>query len=130
LKKGISILFFLLYLLSVTEIHQLLKLPIVFEHYAEHQLEDPSIGFLAFLEMHYMHGGKQYDDYDRDMHLPFKTSSDCVSNVMSLAQIPLPLNIDIEKSITFLKKETYLSREVFTHTSYLSNIWQPPQYCY
>lgn len=116
-----------MYLLSVTEMHQLLKLPVVFEHYAEHQLEDASIGFLEFLDMHYMHGSPQDDDYERDMQLPFKTSADCVSAV-SFAQVPVQFEMEIESSITFLKKKNYLIRDLFTHTPYLSNIWQPPQF--
>lgn len=107
--------------------HQLLKLPVVFQHYAEHQLEDANIGFLAFLDMHYMHGSPQDDDYERDMQLPFKTSADCISAV-SFAQVPVQFEMDIQNSITFLKKKNYLIRDLFTHTSYLSNIWQPPQF--
>lgn len=107
--------------------HQLLKLPVVFEHYAEHQLEDADIGFLEFLDMHYMHGSPQDDDYERDMQLPFKTSADCVSSV-GFAHVPVQFEMEIQNSITFLKKKNYLIRDLFTHTSYLSNIWQPPQF--
>jgi len=43
LKKITAILLLGIYLLAATEAHQLLKLPKVFEHFAEHQLEDKNI---------------------------------------------------------------------------------------
>lgn len=127
LKNLIAIFFFSVYLFSATEVHQLLKLPVVFQHYAEHQLEDADIGFLAFLKMHYMQGSPQDEDYERDMQLPFKTSTDGVSYV-GFAYVPLQIEIEINNNISFLKKKNYIVRDVFTHTSYLSNIWQPPQH--
>jgi hypothetical protein len=128
LTKFISIFFFSVYLLSVTEAHQLLKLPVVFEHFAEHQLENEHIGFLEFLDMHYMHGNPQDDDYERDMQLPFKTTADCVSAV-GFAPVPAQIEMNIQYGIILLEKKNYIIRDVFTHTAYLSNIWQPPQFC-
>lgn len=59
-------------LAQTTELHEFVKLPILFEHYAEHQQNDSKLNFLDFLSMHY--GGDDLNDKDdsRDMELPFK----------------------------------------------------------
>ncbi len=63
-----------MYLLSISEFNQLLKLPILVHHYIEHQSEDQSLTFSSFMAMHYAHGNVVDDDYAKDMKLPFKTN--------------------------------------------------------
>ncbi|UEG51942.1 hypothetical protein LLH06_13320 [Mucilaginibacter daejeonensis] len=57
---------------SSTELHQLFKLPVLFEHFAEHQRINGQVSFWAFLSMHYWGNDMNDDDDDRDMQLPFK----------------------------------------------------------
>jgi hypothetical protein len=57
---------------DTTELHQLLKLPVLFEHYAEHKQRDQKVSFITFLSMHYWGNDLNDDDNDRDMQLPFK----------------------------------------------------------
>jgi hypothetical protein len=128
LKKTTAIFFFAVYLLSTTEAHQLLKLPVVFQHFAEHKLENKDISFLQFLDMHYMHGSPKDKDYDRDMQLPFKTANECVFSV-SVAFVPLMQQIYIAKPVEVIKRKDYVIRDQFIHSSYLANIWQPPKSC-
>ena len=80
----------------------------MFQHYAEHQVEDKSISFIDFLDIHYMHGSPKDDDYDRDMQLPFKSSADCISNI-SFASVPafIEFNFDREE-VLFTTKKSFL----------------------
>ncbi len=127
LKKSISIFFFSLYLLSTTEARQLLKLPVIFQHYQEHRQENNQLTFLAFLDIHYMHGSPKDNDYDRDMQLPFKTPSDCISTI-AFAYVPTSLSISIPKPVLETTGIKYLrTKEAFLPSSYLSRIWQPPR---
>ena len=128
LKKTIAILFLSIYLLATTEAHQLFKLPVVFQHFVEHQQEDSNISFLKFLDMHYMHGSPKDADYDRDMQLPFKKSADCVS-VMASAAVPNQLAIVLEYPVFFIQQEKIELDHNKPLSSCLSNIWQPPKYC-
>lgn len=93
MRRFSAIVFFLLYLISTTEVSQLLKLPLILQHYHEHQAINKNISFLAFLDMHYMHGSPHDDDYDRDMQLPFKKADHHASispvSVPNFAQIPV-----------------------------------------
>ena len=72
MKRFTGILFVAVHLLAYTELHQLLKIPILIEHYQTHQQQDPSLGFLSFLEMHYIGPFIVDDDYQQDQQLPFR----------------------------------------------------------
>ncbi len=52
---------------------QMFKVPVLFQHYMEHQenLGD-NLHFIDFLSMHYGGQDMDDDDDDRDMQLPFK----------------------------------------------------------
>jgi hypothetical protein len=47
-KKLLPILFLSIYLVSVTELHELFKLPQLVEHFIEHKTEDKQTTFLDF----------------------------------------------------------------------------------
>jgi len=126
LKKAISIFFFFLYLLSVTEAHQLLKIPIIFQHFAEHSSADNNINFLQFLGMHYFNGDPKDGDYERDMKLPFKTSSDCVISVVSVT-VPDTYFIISPIEMPSAKNEFFNRDDFFTPREILCNIFQPPK---
>lgn len=67
--------FLILYLFSTTESYQVLKFPVIVQHFREHKKIDKNIGFFQFLDMHYLHGSPRDSDYERDMQLPFKRSN-------------------------------------------------------
>jgi hypothetical protein len=127
MRKYSAIFFLTIYLFSTTEAHQLLKLPVVFQHYTEHQLEDKNISFIEFLEIHYMHGSPRDADYDRDMQLPFKSSADCVASI-SFASVPAFIEFDFERALVFSsEKKSFPIINQYLISSYLSFIWQPPR---
>jgi hypothetical protein len=126
MKKITAILFFTLYLLSATEAHQLLKLPVIFEHYKEHQKEDGHISMVVFLVMHYMHSSPKDKDYDKDMELPFKTQDDCISSI-SPAFVPVFVQHDVPAPVELNTPKAFILKNQFLLSSYLANIWQPPR---
>ena len=128
MKKATAIFFLAVYLFSTTEANQLLKLPVVFQHYTEHQDENKSISFLRFLANHYLHGSPKDKDYERDMQLPFKTSNDCVSSISPAFVTSMP-EISIDKPVELSEKKNSFPTSQFSLSSFLSSIWQPPKYC-
>lgn len=128
LKKTFAILFLSIYLFSTTEIHQLLKLPVVFQHYREHQAEEKDISILRFLANHYLHGSPKDKDNKRDMELPFKTSGDCITS-FSIAFVSLIAPFSIAKPIEIPEKKIFFIPDQFFYTTYPASIWQPPKYC-
>lgn len=127
LKKLVTIFVFAVYLFSVTEAHQLLKLPVIFQHYAEHKTENDKISFLEFLAMHYLHGSPNDKDRDRDMQLPFKTSGDCACAFTPFVSLIQPISIEQPHIIIALNHS--VPNSDFINSRYLSNIWQPPKSC-
>lgn len=127
LKKGISILFLSIYLLSSTQLKELLKLPILVEHFIEHREKDSSICFLEFLCMHYAHGDVKDADYDKDMKLPFKSAENSHSSV----SLYLPSTTFKQDFIIHIKegKQRFPLYNSSYSSTYLSSIWQPPRVC-
>lgn len=57
---------------NVFSLAQLLKVPVLMEHFREHQQLDARISFVDFLIHHYSFEEHTDDDESRDMQLPFK----------------------------------------------------------
>ena len=128
MKKFTAILILTAYLFSTTELHQLLKLPVVFQHYYEHKQLNGDISFLAFLDMHYMHGSPLSSDYAEDMQLPFKTMDKCLTTTIPVI-VPQNIKITVNEPVQIKKDRQFIMKEEFIPSSYLSRIWQPPKAC-
>ena len=129
MRKAIVISFLSIYVLSITELHQLLKFPILFEHFSEHHQKDNEISFWKFLYAHYAFETFKDGDFDKDSKLPFKTSDtcNCSNHINNLSEI----KICFETETIFFKKETinkYYPK--FTNSVFLKSIWQPPKFNY
>ncbi len=48
----------------MTELHQVLKAPLLVEHYYEHN-DKEELSVLTFLEMHYLNGNVKDADYEK-----------------------------------------------------------------
>ena len=126
MKKLISVAILSLYLISATEFYQLLKLPMLIEHFIQHKKENKTITLFSFLQMHYIGPNVKDADYEQDMKLPFKTHSEN-AHLSILALVP-------QKSASVLKKTYFEPRiflvqeELFLTSSYPSGIWQPPKF--
>jgi hypothetical protein len=126
LKKASAILFLGIYLLSTTAAKQLMKLPVMFQHFSEHQQTNNPVSFTSFLATHYLHSSPKDKDYERDQQLPFKTSGDCISCI-AIAFVSLITPITISKPGEIKEKKNYVVLNQVITTSYLASIWQPPK---
>lgn len=125
-KKLLAIFFLSGYLFLTTELSQLLKLPVLIEHFAEHQEQDRNMSFIDFLVHHY--GGHEKDaDYETDMKLPFMKNL----SVPYLYPISAPGNlVPVFKPVYFAVAKPFFSyKDKGLIAAYLSAIWQPPKYC-
>lgn len=127
MKKAISILFLSIYLLSSTQLKELLKLPILAAHFIEHKQKDASMCFFEFLYMHYASGDVKDADYDKDMKLPFKSAE----NSNAFVSFYLPVTA-LKQDFVMHFKEGKQQFPLY-HSNYssacLSAIWQPPRAC-
>lgn len=73
MKRAFIFIIAVLFLISSTELHQLLRLPLLLRHYRLHRQADPSLSPMAFLKLHY-NGHHQTAKADKeDSQLPFKS---------------------------------------------------------
>jgi hypothetical protein len=71
--KKLSAIFFLFLFISITELKELYRVPLLIEHFMKHKNENGSMSMIDFLKLHYV-GEKQNDNDDQeDQQLPFKT---------------------------------------------------------
>lgn len=109
----------------MTELSQLLKVPVLIEHFVKHKAENPKLSFIGFLSMHYFNGNPHDQDYDQDMRLPFKSHNTCI-NILSLSS---PLQSDLDFKIILYPEEIKLRfpSEIDYASQCMQSIWQPPK---
>jgi len=127
-KNFIAIGFLAVFLLSATDAYQLLKIPYVFKHFAEHHKKDAHLSFIAFLDIHYLHGSPKDKDYEEDMKLPFKSTDKCPVNQSVVFVLPATVIIST-KPLESAPHSIIFYRDRFIPGGYFSGIWQPPQFC-
>lgn len=125
MKKISSILFLLIYLAAVTELHQILRLPVFFAHYEEHKLKNSSISLLDFIVIHYFGSDKKDGDYTRDQQLPFKNAT-CLEVSISFALPPDDLPVARAQEFSISRKVVLYKSLIFPSSFHFS-IWQPPR---
>ncbi|MBE9583579.1 hypothetical protein IM792_03885 [Mucilaginibacter sp. JRF] len=108
---------------DTTELHQLFKLPILFEHFAEHKQRDESVSLMDFLSMHYWGDDLNDNDNDRDMQLPFKKMDAHSAHVFFL---PVVRTITIKSHFEALNKAYPLYRQSFIPDPALAAPFRPP----
>ena len=128
MKRIIALTFLSLYLISTTELHQLLKLPALVEHFSEHQQKDKTMTLWKFLCIHYANGNKKDADYEKDSKLPFKTIDNCNSfnHITLLPEQKFCFNTILISTENKVIHKYYPS---FSISNYLKSIWQPPKFC-
>lgn len=114
-----------LYVFGTTDAYQLLKLPIMVQHFVEHRKEDPSIGLLAFLRMHYADKMVVDDDFSRDMQLPFKTTDACC--IAATVSMPAQwVSIEVPHPVV-VQQKFFLFDESVDYSLVHGDIFQPPR---
>lgn len=129
MKKFLAISFLTLYLFSSTELHQLLKLPFLVEHFIEHKEQNKDITLWQFLCLHYAEKNVMDADYEKDMKLPFKSHDCCGNSIVAYITEAIPVFLFKEKPVYHEAKSFSIYEEAFCISSFHSNIWQPPKAC-
>lgn len=123
MRKTIVYIFILLIASNSSFVQQFYKLPILIEHFQEHQ-KLQNVSFVDFLSMHYWGEDLNDNDDDRDMQLPFKAISGSSFHFVFILDdkdlLPVPFNLDLPQS----KIPTYRS-DLFSDPNLLS-LFRPP----
>jgi hypothetical protein len=125
MKKVVSISFLIVFLLANTELHEVFKVSLLFEHYSLHKQEEKNQSFLTFLYNHYASVQDHFHLQNDHDDLPLKTK-DCIKyspGIVSFLLIPF---VRLQEVPYQLKERIYF-KKVFLSNVNQSNIWQPPQ---
>jgi hypothetical protein len=115
-----------LYLATATPLAELVKVPVLFEHFQEHRQESPDISVLDFFRIHYFNGNKRDADFSRDMQLPFKTIE---ASSASLAVVLPPADWSISDAPTLspLRKQILPASLLFPPNPFVAIPAEPPE---
>lgn len=125
MKKAIAIFFLLTYLFGSTDASQLIRLPLLVNHYIRHKHEDHSLTILSFLKMHYVGQQPLDSDYQQDMQLPFKTSVDAFLSAPPTI-LPVAPQLLLNDPVIVRVKYSLLNDQIPLYI-FPRSIFQPPK---
>lgn len=115
-------------MISLTEFNQLMKLPLLIEHFLEHKEKDDNLSLWKFLNMHYAYNSAKDSDYAKDTKLPFKSHNAFVNSII-IAYIPSNSS-SLDSKPIYIEQNNYSDFvEDLNASAYFSSIWQPPKAC-
>lgn len=122
--KGIAILLFTVYIFGATDLHQVLRLPLLVSHYQKHRHELPSLSISQFLKIHYIDAQPFDKDYTDDMRLPFKAPKDHCISVVTILTGPVLLHLPSTEKI--VNTYTVVEEDIPPYVI-IRSIFQPPR---
>jgi hypothetical protein len=114
-------------MLSFSELHQFLRMPVLIQHFVEHRHHDPSISLLSFLSQHYIHQYVKDADYQRDKQLPFRHTECCVTYTTICCECPVNTVLELPARTLETKNEFILHDEDNHSLLAVADIFQPPR---
>ena len=112
-------------MLSFAEFHNLLKIPILIEHFKEHRQLDAGISFWSFIKLHYVDPPIVDDDYQRDQQLPFRDTDCCLVTAANVCEC-FPIAVEIQPPSELPRKfNPYKEIKELRFAAF--DIFQPPR---
>jgi hypothetical protein len=106
---------------------ELLKLPLLAEHFFDHNTGSKSTSITIYLIHHYITEDGTDNDAAEDSRLPFKSAAPS-AGITFAATVP-PLLYPIEKMVVLIKSVKIVHRDMFLLSHYFNAVWQPPRFC-
>ena len=123
MKRRVAILFALIFLVTTTEFGQLLKFPILVEHFVEHKAENPNLSLWSYFQIHYSQQYKE-EGHPTDDNLPFANYTNVIHILATTPPTILKIN-KVKINTSFTKIHAF--DDFVIDSAYLSSIWQPPK---
>jgi hypothetical protein len=100
------------------------KLPALVHHYQKHRQLNSSIGFLAFLEMHYADAAHHKQDHQEHHKLPF---TDHQSISASCVFLLIDRNYSFDAKLFTIGRTNQSVYRSIVGVEIASHVWQPPR---
>ena len=125
MRRFAPVFFLFAILFSQAELHQLMKLPSLLEHYAEHRSADQQLSFANFLNLHYFNQEHSANSHNHDSRLPFK-AHDCHLSADAAQGVPHSF---VFRFVVLHSGEIQLPeyRPQGNSSLYKTDVWQPPR---
>lgn len=119
MRKALVILMLSLFTVTQTELGQLMRLPLLADHFAKHRQQDGS-SFIDFLKEHYI---KDHDDNDQaeDNQLPFKSSFS-----VAFSPVLIPDAMEEQQPVHSVDNKSYPLNESNILPACIFSIFHPP----
>lgn len=128
LKKIAAFLLLVIYMLSATATKELMKFPLLAQHFYDHVEENRNTGLVSFLLMHYYVEDGTDKDAAEDNQLPFKSAE--YAAVASFTSLAPPAGAEISVNPFITDSHSFATyTDLFLPSQYLAAIWQPPRHC-
>lgn len=124
MRKSLLIVLASIYLFTGTEFRQLLKIPILVEHYFEHLDQNRDLNLTQFLSIHYLFGMVYDSDVARDMELPFKT---CDHTCTTIISTEIAFHISYKTYPSYFISSQLIFDDSKPKTDFNTQVWHPPQ---
>jgi hypothetical protein len=124
MKQVIAFIFSITFLGSNTEIHQLIKLPKLANHFLHHKTENGKISFIDFLQLHYSANHPIDNDENEDNNLPFKSTTNIAHTDVTIVHAK-KVNHKVEYIIVGKKHSMYCLN---IPNTIATSIFHPPQF--
>ena len=123
MKRYIIIISAILFLTGATELHQLLRIPVLVEHYFHHRSEDQSLTLVGFLKLHYSNNHPDDRDDNDDNKLPFKSQA-TISHIDTSVPVTGETNIN---TVFYLLEKVKINHPEGIPTHITFSIFHPPR---
>lgn len=123
MRRLLAILFICLSA-TTTELPELLKMPILLQHYYAHISDGRSENFLGFFNEHYILGDGDEQDRSQDEELPFKTIH--VEHLTSTYILEQSTDLKIPEHNTL--QPPFSPYNSFVKSDLLDGIFRPPRF--
>jgi hypothetical protein len=123
MKKSIAIFFLVVFSVSFTEAGQVLKIPLLVEHFIDHNEGEKKASLAEFLQQHYFDNHASDGDEEEDNSLPFKNPG---CQLSSLSFLPACI-CEMKTQAKLLKAPYPLYLQPYRLKDPLSDIFHPPR---
>lgn len=112
-----------LFLVSSTELHELVRLPLLVSHFLQHRHSSQSLNLTGFIQLHYQGDHPDDNDDGEDRQLPFKSIHDGLKAEFTNNIFPGQLTESI--GIPVVQPAAYCPAGIPLHRAY--GVFHPPR---
>jgi hypothetical protein len=125
MRQQAAILFLILHFFASTELHQLVRMPVLLTHFSEHKASTSSLSFFEFLSLHYGDVTNTHESQNAHDQLPFKSNCEVSLHALWVTIVSTQEIPDTQTPVNQSNKTVLPSFVLPCNDG--NNIWQPPK---